>query len=52
MSLSDKKIVIFGSGEQKNFSDNFCDATAELYDYVTAQRKRADKWDIPLHQHQ
>jgi len=37
MDLSGKKIAIFGVGDSASYSDNFCDATGELYDCFTAQ---------------
>mmetsp|Transcript_55373 Transcript_55373/g.111145 ORF Transcript_55373/g.111145 Transcript_55373/m.111145 type:complete len:208 (+) Transcript_55373:180-803(+) len=32
LDLKGKKVAIFGVGDQIGYSDNFCDATGELYD--------------------
>lgn len=37
IDLTGKKIAIFGVGDSASYSDNFCDATGELYDCFTAQ---------------
>merc|ERR1719460_2836056 len=37
IDLTGKKVAIFGVGDSASYSDNFCDATGELYDCFTAQ---------------
>jgi flavodoxin I len=37
MDFSGKKVAIFGVGDSGSYSDNFCDATGELYDCFTAK---------------
>ena len=32
MDLKDKKVAIFGCGDQESYSDYYCDAAGELYD--------------------
>jgi flavodoxin I len=32
IDLKDKKVAIFGVGDQQSYGDNFCDAAGELYD--------------------
>mmetsp|Transcript_1331 Transcript_1331/g.2337 ORF Transcript_1331/g.2337 Transcript_1331/m.2337 type:complete len:218 (+) Transcript_1331:3-656(+) len=32
MNLKDKKVAIFGCGDQESYSDYYCDAAGELYD--------------------
>lgn len=36
IDVSDKKVAIFGVGDQQSYNDNFCDAAGELYDLFTA----------------
>jgi len=37
MDFSGKKVAIFGVGDSGSYSDNFCDATGELYDCFTGK---------------
>lgn len=37
LELANKKVAIFGVGDQESYSDNFCDAAGELYDLFTAK---------------
>jgi flavodoxin I len=37
IDLTGKKVAIFGVGDSAGYSDNFCDATGELYDCFTAR---------------
>lgn len=37
MDFSGKKVAIFGVGDSASYSDNFCDATGELYDCFTGK---------------
>merc|ERR1711904_250556 len=37
MDFSGKKVAIFGVGDSGSYSDNFCDATGELYECFTKQ---------------
>jgi len=37
IDLTGKKIAIFGVGDSAGYTDNFCDATGELYDCFTAR---------------
>mmetsp|Transcript_3653 Transcript_3653/g.4128 ORF Transcript_3653/g.4128 Transcript_3653/m.4128 type:complete len:204 (-) Transcript_3653:142-753(-) len=37
LDLTDKKIAIFGMGDQQSYGDNYCDAAGELYDLFTAK---------------
>jgi flavodoxin I len=37
LDIADKKIAIFGVGDQESYSDNYCDAAGELYDLFTAK---------------
>lgn len=32
IDMKDKKVAIFGVGDQQSYGDNFCDAAGELYD--------------------
>ncbi|CEM02203.1 unnamed protein product [Vitrella brassicaformis CCMP3155] len=32
LNLKDKKVAVFGVGDQISYGDNFCDAAGELYD--------------------
>merc|ERR1712232_597429 len=32
LDLGDKKVAVFGVGDQSSYSDNYCDAAGELYD--------------------
>merc|ERR1719225_451089 len=35
LNLTDKKIAIFGMGDQQSYGDNYCAAAGELYDLFT-----------------
>jgi len=37
MDFTGKKVAIFGVGDSGSYSDNFCDATGELYDCFTGK---------------
>jgi flavodoxin I len=37
LDLKDKKVAIFGVGDQQSYGDNFCDAAGELYDLFAAK---------------
>jgi len=37
IDLTGKKVAIFGVGDSAGYTDNFCDATGELYDCFTAR---------------
>mmetsp|Transcript_6622 Transcript_6622/g.16291 ORF Transcript_6622/g.16291 Transcript_6622/m.16291 type:complete len:203 (-) Transcript_6622:221-829(-) len=37
LDITDKKIAIFGMGDQQSYGDNYCDAAGELYDLFTAK---------------
>jgi flavodoxin I len=37
LDLQDKKVAIFGVGDQQSYGDNFCDAAGELYDLFKAK---------------
>jgi len=37
MDLNGKKVAIFGVGDSGSYSDNFCDATGEMYEQLTAR---------------
>jgi flavodoxin I len=37
LDVADKKIAIFGVGDQEGYGDNYCDAAGELYDLFTAK---------------
>eukprot|EP00546_Thalassionema_frauenfeldii_P022309 CAMPEP_0178907704 /NCGR_PEP_ID=MMETSP0786-20121207/7520_1 /TAXON_ID=186022 /ORGANISM="Thalassionema frauenfeldii, Strain CCMP 1798" /LENGTH=202 /DNA_ID=CAMNT_0020579535 /DNA_START=31 /DNA_END=639 /DNA_ORIENTATION=+ len=37
LDLTDKKVAVFGCGDQESYSDNFCDAVGELYDLFSAK---------------
>jgi flavodoxin I len=37
LDVKDKKIAIFGVGDQESYNDNFCDAAGELYDLFAAK---------------
>jgi flavodoxin I len=37
IDLKDKKVAIFGVGDQQSYGDNFCDAAGELYDLFAAK---------------
>eukprot|EP00527_Entomoneis_sp_CCMP2396_P006459 CAMPEP_0198136858 /NCGR_PEP_ID=MMETSP1443-20131203/427_1 /TAXON_ID=186043 /ORGANISM="Entomoneis sp., Strain CCMP2396" /LENGTH=207 /DNA_ID=CAMNT_0043798139 /DNA_START=32 /DNA_END=655 /DNA_ORIENTATION=- len=36
IDLKDKKVAVFGVGDQESYGDYFCDAAGELYDCFTA----------------
>jgi len=37
LDLNGKKVAIFGVGDSGSYSDNFCDATGEMYEQLTAR---------------
>lgn len=37
LDLTDKKVAIFGCGDQQSYGDNYCDAAGELHDLFSAK---------------
>jgi len=40
LDMTDKKVAIFGLGDQAGYGDNFCDAMGELHDCFSKQGAR------------